>query len=170
MSETWLRPELPNNIYNINNYNLERSDRNWLPLSQTQPKRGGGTGVYIKSELNYSTHEYQHLNHTTNNIEILWISIHQPNQRKLVIGTLYRPPEGSVPVFSDILTDILNEITLNNNAEVFLLGDYNIDYFKLDHSHRRELKSLESLLGMSQLITDITRYSSVRIVCIVLMY
>ena len=57
---------------------------------------------------------------------------------------------------------MVNEITLNNNAEVFLLGDYNIDYFKLNHPHRRELKSLESLLGMSQLITDISRYSSVR--------
>ena len=119
MSETWLSHELPNNIYNINNYNLDRSDRNWIPLSQTQPKRGGGTGGYIKSELNYSTHEYQHLNQSTNNIEILWISIHQPNQRKLVIGTLYRPPEGSVPAFSDILKDMVNEITLNNNAEVF---------------------------------------------------
>ena len=68
MSETWLRPEHPNNMYNINKYNLERSDRNWTPLSQTQPKRGAGTGVYIKSELNYSTHEYQHLKHSTNNI------------------------------------------------------------------------------------------------------
>ena len=161
MSETWLRPELPDNMFIINNYILERADRNWIPPCQTKPKRGGGTGVFIKSDLNYSAHEYQHLNHNNNNIEILWISIHQPNQRKLVIDTLYRPPEGSVLGFCEILKDMVNQITLNSNAEVFLLGDYNIDYFKVNHPHRRELKSLESLLGMSQLITDITRHSNV---------
>ena len=127
MRETWLRPELPDNMFIINNYILERADRNWIPPCQTKPKRGGGTGVFIKSDLNYSAHEYQHLNHNNNNIEILWISIHQPNQRKLVIGTLYRPPEGSVLGFCEILKDMVNQITLNSNADVFLLGDYNID-------------------------------------------
>ena len=82
LSETWFNPNLPNNLSLIPNYDLIRVDRAWIASGGNKDKCGGGVGLYVKSNLNYSQFEYALLNRSTIDINIVWVSLHQPIIRK----------------------------------------------------------------------------------------
>ena len=44
----------------------------------------------------------------------------------MVIGNIYRPPQGNIDNFTQVLEDTLNSIDLNR-TELYLMGDFNID-------------------------------------------
>ena len=159
MSETWLTPLMPDNMLEIPNYILERVDRTWIPPLKKQPSKGGGVGMYVKSDLDYSSYEFKHLNMSSKDIEIIWISFHPKNRRKYVIASVYRPPNGNVIAFCNMLKDMVTDITTDSNADIFITGDFNIDYNKHNHPKRQELKNWETSLGLKQYISYITRFS-----------
>ena len=49
--ETWLKPNILDNLINIPGYNLLRSDRQTQDMNR-QTKRGGGIVIYCKNNLN----------------------------------------------------------------------------------------------------------------------
>ena len=93
MSETWLTKQVSNCLLDIQGYNLLCLDRSWGSNRPNQPKRGGGLGIYIMSNLNYSDTELERLNRSDANIECQWITIKQENLRKIIICNVYRPPQ-----------------------------------------------------------------------------
>ena len=58
-----------------------------------------------------------------------------------------------------MLKDMVTDITTDSNADIFITGDFNIDYNKPNHLKRQELKNWETSQGLKQYISDITRFS-----------
>ena len=40
----------------------------------------------------------------------MWLLLDPPNQRKILIGTVYRPPDGKASLAIDTLNDILSSL------------------------------------------------------------
>ena len=121
-------------------------------------KKGGGVAIYINELNSYSTDEYSIYNLSNQDIEILWISVKNIHQRKLVIGVTYRPPQGNPTNFCDIITGTVKDMNLDDNVDLFLVGDYNIDYSNNRSIGHSNLKDLERSTGLKQIIKSITRY------------
>ena len=91
-------------------------------------KKGKRTGnIYIKQEIHFSTYKLKHYNVSSKNLEVMWIEIHMVNSKKIIIGNLYRPSQGDSNICCEYLTDTVNDIVQGNNADLFLLGDFNVD-------------------------------------------
>ena len=54
------------------------------------------------------------------------------------------------------MCELLNIITLPRKADIFIGGDFNVD-FNRNNDNRKILKEIESTFGLSQLITNKTR-------------
>ena len=76
---------------------------------------------------------------TTKDIEIIWLSFHPENTRNYVTASVYRPPDGSVVSFCNVLKDMVTEITTGSYADIFIAGHFNIDYNKANHPKRQEI-------------------------------
>ncbi|RWS09400.1 hypothetical protein B4U79_18123 [Dinothrombium tinctorium] len=110
LTETWLKPEYPDDLLSIDGYFMLRNDRKF--------KKGGGIAVYVKNEFNGIVNEQQ-LNF---NFEHIKVGIKFKNNKEFYVTTIYLPP--------DLKKEIRNEYfeflkTLND--ENILIGDFNID-------------------------------------------
>ena len=93
LSETWLKPELTDNILNIPGYKLVRFDRNWEENGNV--KKGGGLCMYIKQNLSFNDSKVSTLNVSSKDIEIQWMVLKFSNMRDMYIANIYRPPQGN---------------------------------------------------------------------------
>ena len=159
LSETWIRQETDLNTLAVNNYNFATQRRNFPDGTNENIKRGGGVGAYILETINFSKTELERFNISSCDIECMWLTIKQPNQRKMIIGRVYRQPKGKTSICIDYLTETLNQINQLGNADIFLMGDFNINYRDPKNPERRALKNFERLTGLRQLINETTRPS-----------
>ena len=159
-SETWLNENIPSNMIDIPGYSCTRLDRAWKENGNI--KKGGGVCCYIKNDFCFSSLEYNSLNVSTKDIEVLWISLNIPFCRKIVIGIVYRLPQGNCKNCCDSLDTKIEQIYSNSpiSTELFILGDFNINYFTKNSPEMRELKWLEQKNSLSQCINTATRYSN----------
>ena len=97
INETWLNASINNNIISVDGYDLIRHDR-------MDGRRGGGVCIYIKNVIQYSDRK----DLIDNNLEALWIELSPSKSRKLLIGSLYRPPDASSEYFEAII-DVLEK-------------------------------------------------------------
>ena len=86
LSETWFTEQLSDQLLTIDNYDVIRLDRAWKEPTKPTVKKGGGVAAYIKSEISYSTTNLSNHNISCHYIEILWITINLPNQKKESTG------------------------------------------------------------------------------------
>ena len=119
-SKSWLDDRLDNSLLNVNGYNQLRHDRTWSDTDNGIPKRGVGTGSYIKQKYNFSISGFEGYNYNSSYLELFWLEVIMPHSKNVVIGTLYRPPSGNITQFCDKLTDICNDLTTRGNANIFL--------------------------------------------------
>ena len=157
LSETWLNSNHASNYLRIHGYKLLRLDRQAINVNTGKTKSCGGLAIYIKSDLCYSTSEHAHLNVSNNDMECMWITVSQPNQRKIIVAATYRPPKGNSTQYGDYLTDSVHSVSSNSNADIFILGDMNINYMNKGCYHRKNLKNFERLTGLRQIINEVTR-------------
>ena len=75
-------------------------------------------------------------------------------------GNIYRPPKGDINNFCAFLLDKIEKIKSLANCEIFILGDFNINYFNKRDPHTRALMWLENVTGFKQLTKDVTRFSA----------
>ena len=96
LNETWLNASIADDEINIPGYNMHRLDR-----GLGSSKLGGG-GVLMYTKM---SHTYQHIewNVGTSDIEILWVKLSLKLTRPTYIANVYRPPEGNVQFFLEIL-------------------------------------------------------------------
>ena len=124
-------------------------------------KRGGGTSIFIRNEIQYETREDLKLDihvNLTNScfIEIDGKSIN--NKRNILIGCLYKPPHLSITHFNDKFEILLNTIT-QENKDIYLLGDFNINLADKcsNNLQTQEFRNILLSHGLSPLIHKATR-------------
>ena len=159
LSETWLKSSLPSEFYTLSDeYHLTRNDRNWKDNNCLTIKKGGGVAMFIKNDLDYSEVSHKHLNTSNINIESQWISIKQKNSKPILIGNVYRPPQGDIDEFIHVLENIFTTVDLNK-IELYIMGDVNIDFNDKKDAATKKIISLIKPYGLSQLIKQPTRFS-----------
>ena len=96
----------------IEGYDLIRSDRN---------RHGGGVACYIKKERHYNVRSPT----CPSNLENIFLDLHLPNSKSILIGILYRPPDQSG--YLDMLSSAIADMEDFDNREVYFLGDLNFN-------------------------------------------
>jgi len=112
VSETWLTPSVNSAMVSLPGYNLFRNDRTY--------KRGGGVGIYVKSEFIASVICFSN-SQLDRSTEFLFVSI-KCSKGSLLIGCVYRPPKLSIVNFETCLSALVA-----SHENVVILGDFNSD-------------------------------------------
>lgn len=138
VSETWLAPEVPNNMVSIPDFHFYRKDR---------LTRGGGVGFYVLDSLSVDII----MSESDSDIEHIWIKV-RIKSRSLAAGCFYRPPKGNVNRFIDKVENALSAVVPCVD-EVIMLGDVNVNLFQSDNAFSK----LCDIYNFTQLITEPTR-------------
>ena len=161
VGETWLSAKFTDNMVHQPGYKIFRYDRQENveadPNRNKIKKRGGGLLIYICDKLSGYSTVLDDITTCTNNLEQLWIRIEHPTLRQQIVGTCYRPPNGSTALCIQELSESMDNISEHYNAEITILGDLNMDYRKRSTTYYKQLKDFEKSYEMRQLITSCTR-------------
>ena len=166
ISETWLNDSIPSNILNLSSsYTLLRNDRKWLQTNNSSIKKGGGVGLFINSKLIFNEEIYANHNCSSIDLECQWIAINQPHSKQLIIGNIYRPPQGNIEKFIEKMDFKLSSFNLDR-VEIFVIGDFNIDMSDKNNANCKKLLDLIKPLGLRQIIKKATRPTNNNSSCI----
>ena len=152
VSESWLHESIPNDQLSCKGYQIVRLDRQRNGLFV----RGGGLCIYVKDKYMFVECTEKSLRVSDTDTELLTIQIKLKNTRPIFITNLYRPPCGNIETFITTLHTLFTHIDTYRQADIIMGGDFNIDYSTAGGS-RKNLKDLEKIFGLKQLITDPTR-------------
>ena len=148
VSESWLKDNTDPKIFTLDGYNIIRQDRHTATS-------GGGLISYVANKYKINTNKYAHLNTNNKDFEMLIYDIELPRSRPMVIISCYKPPHIKYDIANEKLSTAIDNI--NNNVELFLIGDLNVDY-KLKHGHRySKVKNFENKNLLKQYINSTTR-------------
>ena len=114
--------------------------------------------MYINNKLFFSEYAYSDFNVSTIDLEAQWVSISQKPNKTILIGNLYRPPQGNATNCINMIVNVLSNIDLLK-SEVILMGDLNLDIFDKNIKPAKEIVNTLKQLGLRQLIKEPTRYS-----------
>ena len=73
ISESWLNPNITDEMIYIPGYSVARLDRSWSNTDSVTASKGGGLCIYIKNGIPFSTTECDKFNKSTKDIECQWI-------------------------------------------------------------------------------------------------
>lgn len=134
LNETWLCKSIPDSLISLDNYHLFRHD-------QSTPKKGGGLCIYSRKKLKIDPDSQKELYLCNKNIELQALEIKLPQTKPIFLLNTYRPPTGKIQEAIDALQGALN--SLPNNAEIYLLGDLNVDISQKSSSLTQKLNLFE---------------------------
>ena len=159
ISESWLSKAVPDRIIECKGYNVVRLDRSWNEARDREsvPKRGDGLLNFIKSDIKYSDTKYERLNVSCKDVEMLWLAVEISNMRPVVVVKIYRPPQGDHKCCNTLINEALERANLKDNTDIFLLGDFNINFADKRQARTRDLDFTTRALGLRQLIKTCTR-------------
>ena len=87
ISETWLQPNIQDDLISIKNYNVFRNDK-------TLNSRGSGPCIYIKNI--FACKKYENIEITdggpSKGIEDVWVSIQASKFKFIIVGVVYKHP------------------------------------------------------------------------------
>ena len=151
-SESWLNSYITDNLIEIVGY-VCMHDRTWLENNTV--KKSGGICCYVRNNICVSHAKFIDSNVSSKDIEVFWVSLIIPNCKKIIIGNVYRPPQGNVKSFCDTLDAKLECIKSNqgNNYEIFILGDFNINYNVTNSQDTKQLKDASTLIYKSMILS-----------------
>ena len=117
VSETWINKSKPF-LYSLDNY---------IFLNKPSNSKSGGSGIFLRNNLNYTILE--NLDLKLMNCENLWLKLNLSLNKSIVIASIYRHPSHEIKTFQDKL--LHNIATLNNSNQHFVIGgDININLLK----------------------------------------
>ena len=159
LTESWLNNNIEDIAIAIPGFAIYRLDR--LPDLYHVKSRGGGIVIYVKLKWAPYVTVQTVSNNMSNDLELFWLLFDPPKQRRIIIGTVYRPPSGSaedaVNCIDNNLTDLENS---NPTADILIMGDFNIDYKKTTLPSCKLLKEFERSHQLKQYIKHPTRITN----------
>ena len=144
INETKLSSDTPDSIIAINDFELERLDRN----------QHRGVVFYIKDIINYKVVD----NLPEHSLELICLEIIPKMAQSFFVLCWYRPPASTVDKF-DELGNVLGYLE-TFNREIILLGDTNRDLLSVESgtgSTAEHIRNIYLDFGMKQLISEPTR-------------
>ena len=150
---------MENSTINMQGFAIFRQDR-----ISTQPyvkKRGGGLIVYAKHKWESYVSILTKLSIVSSDVEVVWLLLDPPNHKRIILGTVYRPPSGNIQEAIDSLDTCL--ILLGEDyatAEIYIIGDFNVDYKKTTTLEYKILKEFERNHQLKQYIKKPTRITN----------
>ena len=139
-TETWLSARVQNNDLDIPNYSL--------PFHcNREGKLGGGVAIYVRNGI----HAVERQDLTIQGLEALWLEI-KINNRKLIVGGIYRPPNANNNCWLLLEQSIVQ--AFNTNCDNLLVaGDFNVN---IQPSSSNKMSRLISSYNAHQLIDSLT--------------
>lgn len=145
VSETHLDPSIDNDEISIQGYNIFRKDRNSF---------GGGVAVFVQSHIPVETkHDL-----IIDDIEALWVVVHLPHTKPILIGCCYRPPSANVNYLNKMCSVV--DKASDGSRELYLFGDMNIDWFSTNCHLKCKLLSMAKICHLKQMVSHPTRIST----------
>ena len=93
-------------------------------------------------------------------LETVFVEIIFPKISNLIVGCIYKRPCMSISEFYDVISPVLQQISLENKTAI-ILGDYNIDLIKCStYCNTSEFLNLVSYYYLLPLITLPTRITA----------
>ena len=92
-------------------------------------KRGGGVSIYINSL--YTATYIKDISFCHPHIETVFVKLPKGSileDKGMIIGCVYRPPQGDVDNFNNEITNICEYFNSNNDV-IYICGDTNLDFF-----------------------------------------
>ena len=100
-------------------------------MNNRQDRRGGGVALYVPTQLNYRV--LNKVNVMNDLMESVFVGLFFPGRRNVIVGVVYRPPQGNVNLFiNEMQTVLSNSIFLQKT--VFVMGDYNVNLLQYDEN------------------------------------
>ena len=164
ISESWLKPHLHSGLVSIDGFQVFRQDRvskmseckSKTKSKSKLSKRGGGLLTFVNVKHSSFCEPLEDLCTSNENIEAQWILIHRPNCKNVVIGNVYRPPNGKLDKATRYLDDCLKTVNMSK-VNVFILGDLNVNFKNRSSDNYKKLHFLTQSNGLAQLINTTTR-------------
>ena len=142
LCKTWLTPFSPS--VTIPGYDLCHKDR--------QSKRGGGVALLISNKVRY---KMLNTKSSCNTFESICAELELKNRQKLIISSLYRPPNTSEKEFIDQYCKFVCELKKRDNNGIIIGSDHNMDLLK-SSNHAPTENFLNANLSLN-LVPTITR-------------
>ena len=154
LSETWLKSSVPNRLLTLSGYNICRADR-------PDGKGYGGVALLSRDFITTEKLRIPAPPHPDSRLETLWVRVTLSRGRRLVIGSVYRPPRHTAAAlsadFADLECQYQRVLMDYPNSVTVLSGDFNCDLLKGDSDPAcRSLKRFVSDFAMSQFINSPT--------------
>lgn len=146
VTESWLSPNIDNDNLSLDGYEFIRQDR-------TGMRRGGGVGIYVKSNLKYTVLKSE----CRQIIEHIWLRVEVQGQ-SIIVGNIYRPPNSNCQEFLNYFEDILIDFYANNDR-ILCFGDFNVNMLDNDASHVVQLNNILDTFNLCQMVSEPTRVS-----------
>ena len=118
LCETWLTPFSP--TINVPGYEFYHIDR--------QNKRGGGVGILIKKEIWHKLNT--NLSFESECFKNISLLIELKNGKKLLVSSMYCPPNTDARKFLDEYGELLSEMKKFPNCDLIIGLDHNMDFVK----------------------------------------
>ena len=119
ISETWINANSCLSLCNLENYVFINNPR--------KEKRGGGVGIYIRNDINYTRRLDLDIN--TCFLESIFIEIKNHNCSTLIC-VMYRPPNQAIDDFLSTLDELLQVINREKSI-LYMLGDFNLNLLNI---------------------------------------
>ena len=123
ITETWFSSH-STAMYDLPRYQLITNDR--------QSRSGGGVAMYIPISFECQTKTELYM--MNDSLESLFVEIIIPGEKNLLVGVVYRPPNGDVNEFIEELSNTLSS-PLSRNKKIIIMGDFNINLLSYDHDN-----------------------------------
>ena len=91
-------------------------------------RKGGGACILISKKLNCQLTET--LNVNSDFVEAVFVEI-LSNNKKVIVGSVYRPPNTNFDAFINFIESELQPMT-SNSSELYVCGDFNLDLLKIN--------------------------------------
>lgn len=145
LSEKHLDSSIQNSELPVEGFNVFRKDRN---------KFGGGVAIFVQSNIPCKLKQ----NLICYDIEAIWIEVHVPYMKPVLVGCCYRPPDAHLDYLT-CLGEMLDNVS-DVSCEFYLFGYMNIDWNDDRCTKKNKLFSYISVCNLHQIVNVPTRIFS----------
>ena len=136
VTETHLKPDQPDAVVNIADYNIYRRDRNWSGLDM---RNKGGVAIYSRKNL-FLIDVYR-----SRLYEVICITLCLPTGHRFLVGGIYHPPKHSYAEHDlmSILVDFTDNVLDAYPQTVIVLGG---DFNQMDMDRLQQMSGWNAMV------------------------